>query len=89
MILLDTNVISEPLRLSPEIRVINWIDAQSLETLYLSAITVAELRFGVASLPDGKSVHVYSGRPGPCPGKPRKHSPGTGRGSVRIISGGG
>lgn len=54
MILLDTNVISEPLRRAPEARVINWIDAQSLETLYLSAITVAELRFGVANLPAGK-----------------------------------
>ena len=54
MILLDTNVISEPLRRYPEARVINWIDAQSLETLYLSAITVAELRFGVANLPVGK-----------------------------------
>jgi toxin FitB len=29
MILLDTNVISEPLRRAPEARVINWIDAQS------------------------------------------------------------
>ena len=54
MILLDTNVISEPLRRAPEARVINWIDAQSLETLYLSVITVAELRFGVANLPVGK-----------------------------------
>ncbi|MEA3468079.1 MAG: type II toxin-antitoxin system VapC family toxin [Thermodesulfobacteriota bacterium] len=54
MILLDTNVISEPLRRAPEARVINWIDAQSLETLYLSAITVAELRFGAANLPVGK-----------------------------------
>ena len=54
MILLDTNVISEPLRRAPEARVIKWIDAQSLETLYLSAITVAELRFGVANLPVGK-----------------------------------
>ncbi|MDK9706255.1 MAG: type II toxin-antitoxin system VapC family toxin [Desulforhopalus sp.] len=54
MILLDTNVISEPLRRAPDARVIKWIDAQSLETLYLSAITVAELRFGVASLPVGK-----------------------------------
>ena len=54
MILLDTNVISEPLRRAPEARVINWIDAQSLETLFLSAITVAELRFGVANLPVGK-----------------------------------
>jgi toxin FitB len=54
MILVDTNVISEPLRKTPDPVVIEWIDAQSLETLYLSAITVAELRFGVASLPTGK-----------------------------------
>lgn len=54
MILLDTNVISEPLRRGPEARVVEWIDAQRLETLYLSAITVAELRAGVAMLPDGK-----------------------------------
>jgi hypothetical protein len=54
MILLDTSVISEPLRRAPDARVINWIDAQSLETLFLSAITVAELRFGVANLPVGK-----------------------------------
>ncbi|MBK8993802.1 MAG: type II toxin-antitoxin system VapC family toxin [Gammaproteobacteria bacterium] len=54
MILLDTNVVSEPLRHAPEARVIEWIDAQPLETLYLSAITVAELRAGVALLPAGK-----------------------------------
>lgn len=54
MIVLDTNVISEPLRPAPENRVTEWINAQALETLYLSAITVAELRFGLASLPAGK-----------------------------------
>jgi predicted nucleic acid-binding protein len=54
MILLDTNVMSEPLRLTPEPRVIQWIDAQPMETLYLCAITVAELRAGVALLPAGK-----------------------------------
>ncbi len=54
MILLDTNVLSEPLRHSPEPQVIEWIDAQAMETLYLSAITVAELRAGVALLPAGK-----------------------------------
>ena len=54
MILLDTNVVSEPLRPAPESRVIEWIDAQPLETLFLSAITVAELRAGVALLPAGK-----------------------------------
>ena len=54
MILLDTNVISEPLRREPEPGVIEWIDAQALETLYLSAITLAELRSGIALLPAGK-----------------------------------
>ena len=54
MILLDTNVMSEPLRQAPEQRVIDWIDAQAMETLFLSAITVAELRAGVALLPAGK-----------------------------------
>ncbi len=54
MILLDTNVMSEPLRRAPEPRVIEWIDAQAMETLFLSAITVAELRAGVALLPPGK-----------------------------------
>lgn len=54
MILLDTNVVSEPLRSAPDARVIEWMDSQSLETLFLSAITVAELRAGVALLPAGK-----------------------------------
>ena len=54
MILLDTNVVSEPLRPAPDTRVVAWIDAQALETLFLSAITVAELRAGVALLPAGK-----------------------------------
>ena len=54
MILLDTNVVSEPLRPAPDARVTQWIDAQALETLFLSAITVAELRAGLALLPAGK-----------------------------------
>jgi len=51
MILLDTNVILEPQRREPNARVLEWIDAQALETLYLSAITVAELRAGIALMP--------------------------------------
>ena len=54
MILLDTNVISEPLRPNPSSAVVAWLDRQPLETLFLSAITVAELRFGIAALPAGK-----------------------------------
>ncbi|WP_282784599.1 type II toxin-antitoxin system VapC family toxin [Nocardia sp. CC201C] len=54
MIILDTNVISEPLRPVPNQHVADWIDAQSVETLYLSTITVGELRFGAAVMPPGR-----------------------------------
>lgn len=54
MILLDTDVVSEPLRPEPETRIIDWIDAQQLETLHLSAITVAEMRSGIAQLREGR-----------------------------------
>ena len=54
MILLDTNVVSEPLRLTGDVAVLNWIDAQIIETLYLSTISLAELRFGIAALAPGK-----------------------------------
>lgn len=54
MILLDTNVISEPLRAAGDANVLAWIDAQIIETLYLSTISLAELRFGVAVLSEGK-----------------------------------
>lgn len=54
MILADTNVISEPLRRVRDPQVAAWFDSQALETLYLSAVTVAELRFGVQSLPVGR-----------------------------------
>jgi len=62
MILLDTNVISEPQRRAPNPRVLEWLDTQALETLYLSAITVAELRAGIALMPAGKrqdSLRAY------------------------------
>lgn len=54
MILLDTNVVLEALRPTPNARVIEWIDAQLVETLFLSAITAAKLRLGVALMPAGK-----------------------------------
>ena len=54
MILLDTNVISEPLRPAGDAAVLAWIDEQIVETLYLSAISLAELRLGMATLPAGK-----------------------------------
>jgi len=54
MILLDTNVVSEPLKASCDKNVLSWLDEQVIETLYLSTISLAELRFGIAVLPEGK-----------------------------------
>ncbi len=54
MILLDTNVVSEPLKATGNLNVLAWIDAQVIETLYLSTISLAELRFGIAALPEGR-----------------------------------
>ena len=47
-------MIAETQREEPNACVLDWLDAQALETLYLSAITVAELRAGVALMPAGK-----------------------------------
>lgn len=52
MIVLDTNVVSELAKPTPDPTVIAWIDTQS--ELAIAATVLAELRFGVARLPDGK-----------------------------------
>lgn len=52
--LLDTNVPSELIRSLPDPRVLAWVFNQPEESLYLSAVTVGELRRGAALLPLGK-----------------------------------
>jgi toxin FitB len=54
MILLDTNVVSEPMRRRPDQRVQEWLDAQAAETLCLSTISLSELLLGIESLPAGR-----------------------------------
>ncbi|QRZ15581.1 type II toxin-antitoxin system VapC family toxin [Paracoccus methylovorus] len=54
MIILDTNVLSEILRPAPEPHVLDWLAARDGTTIWLTAITEAELRHGVAILPEGK-----------------------------------
>lgn len=62
MILIDTNLISELWKIAPDPRVLGWMDAQVVETLFLSAVTVAELRFGIAAMPTGKRRATLSER---------------------------
>jgi predicted nucleic acid-binding protein len=52
--LLDTNVVSEAMRKQPSTRVLGWIGAQIEESLFISAITVGELRRGSLVLGEGK-----------------------------------
>jgi predicted nucleic acid-binding protein len=54
MIVLDTNVVSEAMKPLAHPSVIAWLDAQLAETVYLSAITLAELLFGINCLPAGR-----------------------------------
>ena len=62
MILLDTNVISEPWKPDPDTDVLTWLDAQAVETLFISAISIAELRYGIASMPLGKRKTILHDR---------------------------
>lgn len=54
MILFDTNVLSELMRPQPNANVISWVDSQLTSTLFISAVTRAEIELGVALLPEGK-----------------------------------
>ena len=54
MIVLDTNVVSEAMQAQPTPAVRAWLDAQVAETLYLSSITLAEMLFGIGTLPVGR-----------------------------------
>ena len=52
--LLDTNCISELVRLKPERRVMEWMEAADERLLYLSVMTLGEIRKGVARLAQSK-----------------------------------
>ena len=54
MILLDTNVISELMRAEPAQIVLDWFGNHEAGDLFISAVTEAELRTGVAILPEGQ-----------------------------------
>jgi predicted nucleic acid-binding protein len=54
VIILDTNVVSEPLKPKPDAAVLSWLDRQAPEALYLTTISVAELLDGIERLPSGR-----------------------------------
>ena len=54
MIVIDTNVVSELLRPVPTPRVADWLAGQAEWDVFVSAVTEAELRYGVAIMPTGR-----------------------------------
>ncbi len=53
-LLLDTNVVSELIRKSPDPAVATWVSGHPLDDLFFSAVSEAELRYGAAILPAGR-----------------------------------
>jgi len=51
--LLDTNVISEWVKPRPDPRVVSWLDEVDEDRVFLSVVTLGELRYGVERLPAG------------------------------------
>jgi toxin FitB len=58
MIIVDTNIISEPMRPRPDERVMKWLDEQEIGTLFLTATVVAEAFYGIDRLPAGKRKNI-------------------------------
>jgi toxin FitB len=54
VIVLDTNVLSALMRTNPEAVVVDWLDRQPADSVWVTSITVFEARFGLALLPRGR-----------------------------------
>jgi predicted nucleic acid-binding protein len=54
VIILDTNVLSEPWRPNPSSRLVAWMNSQPKLSLFTTAISEAEVFYGIALLPNGK-----------------------------------
>jgi toxin FitB len=62
MIVLDTNVVSEIIRSKPEPRVLLWLKSCLLSDLFISVLTLTEMRFGAALLPESMEKQILNGR---------------------------
>jgi toxin FitB len=62
MIVLDTNVLSELVRPRPARGVVEWVDRIESSELMITAVTAAELRVGIAQLPNGQRKIRISGQ---------------------------
>ena len=61
MIVLDTNVVSEVMKHRPSSPVLDWLEQTPANYLYISVVTIAEIEYGLRSLPSGKRRAQLSG----------------------------
>ena len=54
MVLLDTNIMSALMSSQPHLEVVEWLDTQEPECVFLSSVTIAEISYGLESLPNGR-----------------------------------
>jgi hypothetical protein len=57
MIILDTNVLSTLMRKKPDVEVVDWVDRQPAESVWITSITLFETRLGLVLLPAGRRRH--------------------------------
>lgn len=60
MIVVDTNVISELMRPSPNPTVVDWVHMHSPRELYTTSVTLAEVRYGIERLDDGRRKELFT-----------------------------
>ncbi|MXW30027.1 MAG: type II toxin-antitoxin system VapC family toxin [Chloroflexi bacterium] len=60
MIVLDTNVVSELMKGAPQPEVLAWAKGQARNTLFITTITEAEIRAGIAVLPEGHRRRILA-----------------------------
>ena len=61
--LIDTNVLSELQRKQANLQVIAWFEARPRQSLYLSVLTLGEIRKGIAKIPAGARQRATGARP--------------------------
>ncbi len=60
MIILDTNIISELMKEMPNAHVVQWINKQNANYLYITTITIGEIVYGLEVLPLGKRRYLLN-----------------------------
>lgn len=57
MILLDTNVLSAMMQTQPDLAVAKWLDAQPRDSIWITSVTLMEIRVGLHTMPLGRRRH--------------------------------